>query len=51
VLFMRETGVSRSGLRMDERHAELYALRDGKVVRRQGFSDPDEARKAAGLSE
>jgi ketosteroid isomerase-like protein len=51
VLFMRETGVSRSGLRMSERHAELYDLRDGKVVRRRGFSDPDEALEAAGLSE
>ena len=36
---------------MDERHAELYTCRDGKVIRRQGFSDPTEALEAAGLSE
>jgi hypothetical protein len=35
---------------MDERHAELYRLRDGKVVYRKGFSDPDEALEAVGLS-
>ena len=51
VLFMREQGQSDSGLTMDERHAELYTLRDGKIVRRQGFSDPSQALKAAGLSE
>ncbi len=50
-LFMRERGRSSSGLRMDERHSELYKLKDGMIVRRQGFSDPDEALEAAGLSE
>jgi len=38
-------------LRLDERHAELYTLRDGSIVRRQGFADPRQALKAAGLSE
>jgi ketosteroid isomerase-like protein len=42
ILFFREQGRSSSGLTMDERHAELYALRDGKIVRRQGFSDPEQ---------
>ena len=51
LLFMRERGRSASGLTMDERHAELYTLRDGKIVRRQGFSDPNEALEAAGRSE
>jgi ketosteroid isomerase-like protein len=46
----REIGRSKSGLRVDERHAELYTVRDGKVVSRKGFSDPDEAVEAAGLS-
>jgi ketosteroid isomerase-like protein len=50
-LFLRERGRSDSGLTMDERHAELYTLRNGKIVRRQGFSDPNEALEAAGLSE
>ena len=36
---------------MDERHAELYALRDGKIVHWKGFSDPEEALEAVGLSE
>ena len=51
VLFLRERGRSESGLTMDERHAELYTLSGDKIVRRQGFSDPNEALEAAGLSE
>ena len=51
VLFMRERGTGESGLQMDERHAELYTLKGGKIVRRQGFSDPGQALRAAGLSE
>jgi ketosteroid isomerase-like protein len=48
---MRERGRSDSGVTMDEQHAELYTLRDGKIMRRQGFSDPGQALEAAGLSE
>jgi ketosteroid isomerase-like protein len=51
VLFMREKGRSDNGLTMDERHAELYTLTDGMIVRRQGFSDPNQALEAARLSE
>ena len=51
VLLMREKGRSPEGLTLDERHAELYTLRDGSIVRRQGFADPRQALKAAGLSE
>ena len=51
VLVFRERGRSDSGLAMDERHAELYSLREGKIVRRQGFSDPRKALEAVGLSE
>ena len=51
VLFIRERGRSKSGLNLDERHAELYTCRDGKVIRRQGFADPGEALQAVGLSE
>jgi ketosteroid isomerase-like protein len=51
VLIFRETGRSESGLVMDERHAELYNVRDGKVIYRKGFSDPAEALEAVGLSE
>jgi ketosteroid isomerase-like protein len=49
ILVLREIGRSDSGLQMDERRAELYAVRKGKVVSRRGFSDPDEALAAAGL--
>jgi ketosteroid isomerase-like protein len=51
VVFIRETGRSTSGLDMDERHGELYTVRDGRIVRRQGFSDPNEALEAVGLRE
>jgi ketosteroid isomerase-like protein len=49
VLLMRERGRSKSGLEMDELHAEVYALREGKVVQRRGFSDPRVALEAVGL--
>ena len=51
VVIFRERGRSQSGLEMDERHAELYTLSRGKIVRRIGFSNPAEALEAAGLSE
>ncbi|MFL5820564.1 MAG: nuclear transport factor 2 family protein [Solirubrobacteraceae bacterium] len=51
VVFIRETGRSSSGLDMDERHGELYTVRAGRIVRRQGFSDPNEALEAVGLRE
>jgi ketosteroid isomerase-like protein len=52
ILIFREIGRSaESGLQMDERHAELYTVREGKVVYRKGFSDPDEALEAVGLRE
>ncbi len=51
VMIMRETGRSTSGLDMDERHGELYAVRDGRIVSRKGFSDPREALEAVGLRE
>lgn len=50
IVVFREVGRSDSGLQMDERHAELYAVRNGKVVSRKGFSDPDEAFEAVGMS-
>ncbi len=50
IVLFRESGRSESGLRMDERHAELYKVRNGKVVYRKGFSDPTEAFAAVGLS-
>jgi hypothetical protein len=36
---------------LNERHADLYTLSDGKIVHRMGFSDPEAALEAAGLSE
>jgi ketosteroid isomerase-like protein len=49
VVFLRERGRSASGLNMDELHAEVYEVRGGKIVRRQGFSDPNDALEAVGL--
>ena len=51
VVIIRETGRSASGLDMDERHGELYTVRDGRIVSRKGFSDPNEALEAVGLRE
>lgn len=46
----RATG-KRSGIEVDMRTCSLFTLRDGKVVRWQGFADEHEARQAVGLSE
>ena len=43
IAYTRETGRSEAGVEMDERHAEVYVVRDGKIVRRVAFSDPAEA--------
>jgi ketosteroid isomerase-like protein len=51
VLIFRELGRSESGAQMDERHAELYRVRSGKIAYRKGFSDPAEALEAARLAE
>ena len=40
-----------TGMELDALHAELYTVRDGQIVRWQGFSDRSEALKAAGLRE
>lgn len=49
IVFIREHGRSKAGLDMDERHSELYRVRDGKIVYRKGYSDADEALVDAGL--
>jgi ketosteroid isomerase-like protein len=49
IAFFRERGRSKAGLDVNERHSELYRLRDGKVVYRKGFSDADEVLVEAGL--
>jgi uncharacterized protein len=46
----RATG-RRSGVRVDIQTASLWTVRDGKVVRWQGYPSEAEALKAAGLSE
>jgi len=51
LLIMRERGRGRSGMAMDEHHAEIYTVRDGKIVCRIGYSDTAEALEAVGLSE
>jgi ketosteroid isomerase-like protein len=39
------------GAPVDERIAHVFTLREGKLVRADFYSDPDEALKAVGLSE
>jgi len=51
VVFIRERGRSKSGIDMDERHAEIYTVKAGTIVRRRGFSDTNEALEAVGLRE
>jgi ketosteroid isomerase-like protein len=40
-----------SGIEVDARSHEVYALRDGKVVRMDEYTDRAEALEAAGISE
>jgi ketosteroid isomerase-like protein len=40
-----------TGMELDALHAELYTVRNGQIVRWQGFSDRAEALEAAGLRE
>jgi ketosteroid isomerase-like protein len=49
IVFFRERGRSKAGLDVNERHSELYVIRDGRIVYRKGFSDADEALVEAGL--
>jgi len=43
VVFVREKGHSKTGIQMDERHAEVYTVKSRKIVRRQGFSNRNDA--------
>jgi ketosteroid isomerase-like protein len=49
IAFIRERGRSKAGLEVNERHSELYVVRDGKIVYRKGFSEADQALVEAGL--
>jgi ketosteroid isomerase-like protein len=49
IAFLRERGRSKAGLDVNERHSELYVVRDAKIVYRKGFSNADEALVEAGL--
>jgi len=50
--FVRITGVGRaSGAEFDIRIAHLWTLRDGLIVRGEGYGDRDRALEAAGLGE
>jgi len=49
IAFVRERGRTKTGLDVDERHSELYAVRDGRITYRKGFSDADEALRVVGL--
>jgi ketosteroid isomerase-like protein len=49
VVFIRERGRTTAGLEVNERHSELYTVRNGKIAYRKGFSDAGEALDATGL--
>jgi ketosteroid isomerase-like protein len=49
IAFIRERGHSKAGIDVNERHSELYRLKEGKIVYRKGFSDADEAFVEAGV--
>jgi uncharacterized protein len=49
IAFTRERGRSKAGVSVDERHSELYVVRDGKIVYRKGFSQADQALVEAGI--
>jgi ketosteroid isomerase-like protein len=50
IAFIRERGINRAGLEVNERHSELYRVREGRITSRKGFSDADEALVEAGLT-
>lgn len=43
IAFIRERGVSKAGLQVNERHSELYRVSGGKITYRKGFSNPGDA--------
>ena len=49
IAFVRERGRSKAGLDINERHSELYVVKNGKIAYRRGFSDADEALVVTGL--
>lgn len=52
VVLYHATGVARtSGVPLDTHTAQVWTLREGKVVRNESYSDPREALEAVGLSE
>ena len=51
VITMRISGRSKgSGLPFDERNAQVWTWRNDRLWRNEAYSDPDEARRAAGLA-
>jgi uncharacterized protein len=52
LVFLRVAATGRgSGARVEIRIAHLWTLRDGRLVRGEGYGNRDEALEAAGLSE
>jgi ketosteroid isomerase-like protein len=49
IAFIRERGRTKAGLEVNERHSELYTVRNRKIAYRRGFSDADEALSVARL--
>jgi len=50
LLVVRQAGTAKqSGIELDMRYAQVFELRDGRIVWMKTFLDPDEAKTAAGL--
>ncbi len=49
IAFIREQGINKTGVDVNERHSELYRVKGGRITYRKGFSDADEALVEAGL--
>ncbi len=49
VIVFREHAKGESGVEVGETHAEVYTVEEGKIVRRRGYHDVDEALRDVGL--
>jgi len=51
VVAVRWRGRGRDGIEVEQFHADLWLLRDGRIARVEGFATKEEALEAAGLRE
>jgi ketosteroid isomerase-like protein len=51
IVMFRERGRTKAGMDINERHSELYTVRDGKIISRKAYSEATRALLDAGLIE